>query len=94
MFLSGNTVQPRQGRVKVARQELPGKPKDEGQSRQGRLKMGSYQPSLPGLCCSRVFTRQFLPGYFQPRLAALSSRMFRAQSLFPRNIFCISMHGD
>jgi hypothetical protein len=57
--------------MKIARQELPGKPKDEGQSRQGRLKMGSYQPSLSGLCCSRVFTRQFLPGYFQPRLAAL-----------------------
>jgi hypothetical protein len=43
-----NTVQPRQGRVKVARQELP------------------------GLCLFDVFTRQFLPGYFQPRLAALS----------------------
>jgi hypothetical protein len=29
-----NTVQPRQGRVKIARQELPGMPeKDEGQSR-------------------------------------------------------------
>jgi hypothetical protein len=36
MFLSGNTVQPLQGRVKIARQELPGQPKDEGQSRQGR----------------------------------------------------------
>jgi hypothetical protein len=34
---SGNTVQPRQGRVKIARQELPGKPKDEGQSRQPGL---------------------------------------------------------
>src|SRR5215469_7827202 len=39
--------------------------------------MGSDQPSLPGLCGSRVFTRQFLPGYFQPRLAALSAKAWK-----------------
>jgi len=47
--------------------------------------MGSYQPSLAGLCCSRVFTRQFLPGYFQPRLPALADGMQQdccAHSLF------------
>jgi hypothetical protein len=44
--------------VKIARQELPGKPKDEGQSRQGRLKMRSYQPSLP---CSDSVVLVFYP---------------------------------
>ena len=66
MFLSGNTVQPRQGRVKVARQELPGKPKDEGQSRQGRLIARIFSRPcrdsvvflfLPGSSCRAIFTR-------------------------------------
>jgi hypothetical protein len=35
--------------------------------------MAIDQPSLPGLCRFDVFTRQFLPGYFHPRLAALSA---------------------
>ena len=68
--LWGATVQPRQGRVKVARQELPGKPKDEGQSRQGRLTMGSYQPSLP-----ESVVLVFLPGSF---LRQAQDRLCRA----------------
>jgi len=50
-------------------------------SRQGRL-MTAIQPSLPGLDRSRIFTRQFLPGYLQPRLPALESsqKIYLAQN--------------
>jgi hypothetical protein len=34
--------------------------------------MGSYQPSLSGLSYSFIVTRQFLPGYSQSRVPALS----------------------
>src|SRR5215469_1979669 len=65
-ILSGATVQPRQGRVKVARQELPGKQKDEGESRQGRLIARIFSRPCrdsvvlvfyPGSSCRATFTR-------------------------------------
>jgi hypothetical protein len=82
----GTTVQPRQGRVKLARQELPGKQKDERQSRQGRL-IALISAVPAGTRSLSFFTRQFLPGYFQPRLPALSpgsQKILGADSMFPR----------
>src|SRR5215471_10226788 len=61
-----NTVQPRQGQVKIARQELPGQQKNEGRSRQGRLIPRIFSRPcrdsvvpvfLPGSSCRAIFSR-------------------------------------
>jgi hypothetical protein len=40
------------------------------------------QPSLTGLCLYFTFTRQFLPGYSQPRLTALG--LWNCMNLYSR----------
>jgi hypothetical protein len=81
--------------VKVARQEQPGKAEKQKTVPVGTADRSHFQPSLPGLYRSRVFTRQFLPGYFQPRLAALSAKASKdlCPPIVPRNAFYISVQG-
>jgi hypothetical protein len=69
----------RQGRLRIARQELPGKDSKTAESRQGRL---NCSQSAPRRDCpsSRWLTRQFLPGYSQPRLTALFPILSKASS--------------
>src|SRR5215471_3417117 len=87
-----NTGQPRQGQVKVARQVLPGKNTRTTESRQGRLKC--EPTAVPAGTVFHLFclTRQFLPGYSQPRLPALSPgpvKILRRLNV-SGNVFCIS----
>jgi len=85
---SVTTVQPRQGRLKIARQELPGQQNDEGQSRQGRLIARIFSRPcrdsvvpvfLPGSSCRATFSRAYRR--FPPTHVKIW-----AHSLFLRNL--------